>query len=68
MRQDDAMAVDLIFGIALVALGVLLFVQRTKRVAIARERGHGIKSPFLHNAVAIALVAFGLWSIATAFV
>ena len=61
------MAVDLIFGVALVALGVYLFAQRHARVAVARERGWGIKSPLLHNAVAIACVLVGIWSIATAF-
>jgi hypothetical protein len=61
------MAVDLIFGIAALALGAYLFAQRKARVATARERGHGIKSPAVHNAVAIALVVFGIWSIASAF-
>ena len=61
------MAVDLIFGVALIALGAYLFAQRHTRVAIARERGHGIKSPLVHNAVAAALVVFGIYSIATAF-
>ena len=61
------MVVDLVFGIALVALGVYLFVQRDARIAIARERGLGIKSPVVHNAVAAACVLFGLLSIATAF-
>jgi hypothetical protein len=62
------MVVELLFGIAMVAVGGLLFAQRHKRVAIARERGHGIKSQAIHNAVAIALIVLGLWSIATAFV
>ena len=61
------MAVDLIFGVALVALGLYLLAQRHTRVAVARERGWGIKSPVLHNAVAIACVLVGIWSIATAF-
>ena len=61
------MAVDLIFGIALLALGAYLLAQRRQRVAIARERGHGIKSPIVHNVLAVALIAFGIWSIATAF-
>jgi hypothetical protein len=61
------MALDLIFGVAFIALGAYLFAQRHQRVATARERGHGIKSPVLHNAVAIALVVFGIYSIATAF-
>jgi hypothetical protein len=61
------MAVDLVFGVALVALGVYLFMQRHARTAIARERGFGIKNPRLHNAVAAALVLVGIWSIATAF-
>jgi hypothetical protein len=68
MRQDAAMVVDLLFGLAFLALGVYLFAQRHQRVAVARERGFGIKSMVLHNAVAIALVVVGLWSIATAFV
>jgi hypothetical protein len=62
------MAVDLIFGIALVAVGTLLFAQRHRRVEIARERGRGIKSPLVHNTVALAMVVFGIWSIASAFV
>jgi hypothetical protein len=66
MREDAAMAVDLIFGIALLAVGTLLFVQRNSRVALARERGHGIKSPLVHTAVALAMIVFGIWSIATA--
>jgi hypothetical protein len=62
------MVVDLLFGIAFVALGVYLFAQRHRRVAIARERGHGIKSMTLHNTVAGALVVVGLWSIAAAVI
>ena len=62
------MAVDLIFGVALIGLGAYLLVQRRERVAVARERGWGIKSPFLHSAVAIACVLLGIWSIASAFV
>ena len=61
------MAVDLIFGIALLALGVYLFAQRHARVALARERGFGIKSPVLHNLIAGACVVAGIWSIASAF-
>ena len=68
MRQDARMVVDLLFGIAFIALGVYLFAQRHKRVAIARDRGFGIKSQVLHTAVAVALVLVGVWSIATAFV
>jgi hypothetical protein len=62
------MVSDLAFGVAFIALGAYLFAQRHKRVAIARERGHGIQSPVLHNAVAAALVLVGIYSIATAFV
>ena len=61
------MAVDLIFGIALLALGVYLLWQRHARVALARERGFGIKSPALHNLIAGACVVAGIWSIASAF-
>jgi hypothetical protein len=59
--------VDLVFGIALLALGLYLFAQRHTRIAIARERGLGIKSPVVHNAIAAACVLFGILSIATAF-
>jgi hypothetical protein len=69
MRQDARdMAVDLIFGVAFIALGAYLFAQRHKRIAIARERGHGIKSYAIHNTVAVALVLVGIYSIAVAFV
>jgi len=69
MREDAAMdVVDFVFGIALLAVGSLLFAQRHARVAVARERGHGIKSPLVHAAVAVALIVFGIVSIATALV
>lgn len=62
------MALDLILGVALIGVGALLFAQRHQRVAIARERGHGIKSQRLHNLVAIAMIVVGLWSIAAALI
>jgi uncharacterized membrane protein YidH (DUF202 family) len=60
--------VTIVFGLLAIALGVLLLVQRKERVAAARERGQGIKSPLVHNLVAVALVVFGLVYLATAFV
>jgi hypothetical protein len=62
------MVLDLAFGVAFIALGAYLFAQRHKRVAIARERGHGIKSPAVHNAVAVALVLVGIYSIVAALI
>ena len=62
------MVLDLILGVALVGVGALLVAQRHQRVAIARERGHGIKSQLLHDLVAIAMIVVGLWSIAAAVI
>jgi hypothetical protein len=59
--------VDLVFGIALLALGLYLLAQRHVRTAIARERGYGIKSPAVQTAIGAACVLFGIYSIATAF-
>ena len=58
---------SLVFGCLAIALGVLLLVQRHERVATARERGHGIKSPLVHNLVAAALIIFGVVYVVTAF-
>ena len=62
------MVLDLILGVALIGVGALLLAQRQQRVAIARERGHGIKSQALHDLVAIAMIVVGLWSIASALI
>ena len=62
------MVLDLILGVALIGVGALLLAQRHQRVAIARERGHGIKSQALHDLVAIAMIVVGLWSIASALI
>lgn len=61
------MVVDLLFGIAAIALGLYLFLRRHALVAIAQERGRGIKSMSVHNTVAGVLVLVGIWSIAAAF-
>ena len=63
-----AVVVDLLFGIAFIAVGGVLFAQRHRRVELARERGHGIKSQAVHNTLAIVMILVGLWSILTAFV
>jgi hypothetical protein len=61
-------ALDVLFGLVFVGLGVYLFAQRHERVAVARERGTGITSMRWHTLLALLLVAVGVWGIATAFV
>jgi hypothetical protein len=61
------MVVDVIFGIVAIAIGLYLLVRREALVAIAQERGRGIKSLTTHTIIAVVLVLVGVWSLFAAF-
>jgi hypothetical protein len=62
------MVLDVIFGIVAIAIGLYLLVRREPLVAIAQERGRGIKSLTTHTIIAVVLVLVGIWSLLAAFV
>jgi hypothetical protein len=62
------MVVDVIFGIVAIVIGLYLLVRREALVAIAQERGRGIKSLTTHTIIAVVLVLVGIWSLLAAFV
>jgi hypothetical protein len=62
------MVVDVIFGIVAIVIGMYLLVRREALVAIAQERGRGIKSLTTHTIIAVVLVLVGIWSLLAAFV
>jgi hypothetical protein len=61
------MVVDVIFGIVAIAIGLYLLVRREALVAIAQERGRGIKSLTTHTIIGVVLVLVGIWSLFAAF-
>jgi hypothetical protein len=62
------MVVDVIFGIVAIVIGLYLLVRREALVAIAQERGRGIKSLTTHTIIAVVLVLVGIWSLLATFV
>ena len=60
------MVLDVIFGVVAIAIGLYLLLRRTTLVAIAQERGRGIKSMTTHTIIAVVLVLVGIWSLLAA--